>query len=346
MALATGVGTAANSAVAVASLALPSITPTTGRDVYFNIVLGSTASSVTSITNSAGAYTSVALIAAKNGTGVRVELWKAHVGIGAATVFTVNIGGGNTTCSVEAEEYSGVTGLGSTHTASDNTKKPVDSLATTQTNNFVLTGFGFVTSATPTSVSWVGSQRQSSLGTSAVGGSLYDNTSLNDVTLQNGATLDTAQQWAAVSVELQGGGAAITCLDYAATTAPTLQVARDVRVLRVLEFLGAAFPPVHYTPVPAAQELKGGAPGVVYSETITAQGGTAPYTFATTTGALPSGTSLTGSTGVIAGTPSTPGTFNFTITVTDANGYTGSQAFTIVIAAPSGGSGGAYVFIG
>lgn len=103
------------------------------------------------------------------------------------------------------------------------------------------------------------------------------------------------------------------------------------------------FIPAHYNPVPVASALKGGVTGSAYSETITAQGGTPPYTFAITSGALPTGTSMSG--GVISGTPSATGTFTFTVTVTDSLGFTGSQAFTIVIAAPSAGGGGAYTFV-
>jgi hypothetical protein len=105
------------------------------------------------------------------------------------------------------------------------------------------------------------------------------------------------------------------------------------------------FTPSHYSPVPVAANLAGGVIVVVYSESITAQGGTSPYTFAVTSGAIPTGTTLNASTGVISGTPSATGTFSFTITVTDSLGFTGSQAFQIIIAAPSGGGGSSCTFL-
>ncbi|QNU15842.1 putative Ig domain-containing protein [Thermomonas sp. XSG] len=71
-----------------------------------------------------------------------------------------------------------------------------------------------------------------------------------------------------------------------------------------------------------------------YSQTINASGGVAPYVFAVTAGALPAGLSLNPTTGVITGTSNTVGTFNFTITATDANGQLGLQAYTLTIAAP------------
>lgn len=103
-----------------------------------------------------------------------------------------------------------------------------------------------------------------------------------------------------------------------------------------VRFAPPNYPPSHYSPVPVATALKGGVTGSAYSETITAQGGSSPYTFAVTSGALPTSTSMT-SSGVISGTPSATGTFSFTITVTDSLGYMGSQGFTISITAPSGG---------
>lgn len=101
------------------------------------------------------------------------------------------------------------------------------------------------------------------------------------------------------------------------------------------------------TPVPVAAVLKGGTTGVAYSETISAQGGSGTgYTFALTAGALPTGTSLASSTGIISGTASTAGTFTFTIKVTDSSGATGTQSFSITIAAPSSSGGGNYTFVG
>lgn len=90
---------------------------------------------------------------------------------------------------------------------------------------------------------------------------------------------------------------------------------------------------------PVAEVLKGGVTGTAYSETISGQGGTAPYTFAVTAGALPDSLSLAGATGIISGTPTVAGTFNFTIEVTDADAQTGSQAFEITITTPGGGGG-------
>src|SRR5207249_398076 len=53
--------------------------------------------------------------------------------------------------------------------------------------------------------------------------------------------------------------------------------------------------------------------------------GVAPFTWAVTSGALPPGLSLAGST--ISGTPTTAGTYTFTLRATDANGCQGSRSY-------------------
>lgn len=72
--------------------------------------------------------------------------------------------------------------------------------------------------------------------------------------------------------------------------------------------------------------------GTAYSQTLTASGGTSPYTFSVTSGALPAGLSLS-SGGVLSGTPTVAGSFSFTVTATDSASHTGSQAYTLTVAA-------------
>ena len=70
--------------------------------------------------------------------------------------------------------------------------------------------------------------------------------------------------------------------------------------------------------------------GAAYSQTLTATGGASPSTFAVTAGSLPGGLSLS-SAGVLSGTPTAAGTFNFVATASDANGHTGSRAYTMTV---------------
>ena len=78
--------------------------------------------------------------------------------------------------------------------------------------------------------------------------------------------------------------------------------------------------------------LPNGTVGTAYSETVSASGGTAPYTFSVSSGALPAGLVLNPATGEISGTIAA--TFNFTITAADASGCLGSRPYTITMAAP------------
>ncbi|WP_164931844.1 putative Ig domain-containing protein [Dyella sp. M7H15-1] len=78
--------------------------------------------------------------------------------------------------------------------------------------------------------------------------------------------------------------------------------------------------------------LTSGVAGVNYSATLSGSGGVAPYSFSVTSGSLPAGISLS-SSGVLSGTPTAAGAFNVTITATDANSFTGSQAYTLTMTA-------------
>jgi len=57
--------------------------------------------------------------------------------------------------------------------------------------------------------------------------------------------------------------------------------------------------------------------GVAYGEQLAATGGTAPLSWSTLSGSWPNGISLT-SGGLVTGTPTTPGTYNVTVRVTDS----------------------------
>jgi hypothetical protein len=70
--------------------------------------------------------------------------------------------------------------------------------------------------------------------------------------------------------------------------------------------------------------------GIAYNQTLTGSGGTAPYTFAVTGGALPPGLTLA-SSGTISGTPTTAGTFTVTFRGTDANGCFGERTLPMVV---------------
>ena len=80
--------------------------------------------------------------------------------------------------------------------------------------------------------------------------------------------------------------------------------------------------------------------GTLYTRTVTATGGTPPYTWSVSAGTITPGMSLT-SGGVFSGTPTTGGDYKFTLTVTDAAAATASIAEDQYVNGPaSAGSGG------
>lgn len=103
----------------------------------------------------------------------------------------------------------------------------------------------------------------------------------------------------------------------------------------------------------ATTSLPAGNAGSVYSATLTAAGGTSPYSWTLDSGSLPAGLSLS-SAGVISGTPASSGSASFTVRVTDSQASPASvtRALTLQVnpavlvistsALPNGATGTAY----
>ncbi|MBI1763268.1 MAG: putative Ig domain-containing protein [Acidobacteria bacterium] len=70
--------------------------------------------------------------------------------------------------------------------------------------------------------------------------------------------------------------------------------------------------------------------GMPVSQTLTATGGVAPYSFALASGTLPSGLSLDAN-GALTGTPNHAGSFSFTVRAQDANGCLGLRTWTVTL---------------
>lgn len=84
----------------------------------------------------------------------------------------------------------------------------------------------------------------------------------------------------------------------------------------VVQLYGSVGTPLSIT----TSSLPGGKVDTTYAQTLTATGGTPPYTWSVSSSTLPVGLSLTGNT--ISGTPTSGGTFNFAVQVTDSAGNT------------------------
>jgi hypothetical protein len=91
---------------------------------------------------------------------------------------------------------------------------------------------------------------------------------------------------------------------------------------------------INTPPSITTSSLTNGTVGVAYSQTLTATGGTAPYSWTIASGTLPAGITLSAS-GVISGTPPTVGgPTSVTFKVTDANSLTATQSLSITIITP------------
>jgi len=86
------------------------------------------------------------------------------------------------------------------------------------------------------------------------------------------------------------------------------------------------FNPLAITTAPLLDGLVGSA----YSQALTATGGDGQYTWSLSVGTLPDGLTFDPGSGVISGTPSSVGTFDFTVQVTSA-GLTASEDYSITI---------------
>ena len=88
--------------------------------------------------------------------------------------------------------------------------------------------------------------------------------------------------------------------------------------------------PVVTAPSITTATLANGTVGTIYSQTLAASGGTAPYTWTVSAGSLPAGLTLN-TNGVISGTPTTSNASSFTVKVTDSASATATQSLTMTV---------------
>ncbi|MGQ9917878.1 MAG: putative Ig domain-containing protein [Bryobacteraceae bacterium] len=97
--------------------------------------------------------------------------------------------------------------------------------------------------------------------------------------------------------------------------------------------------------------LAAGSVGVAYSAQLAAAGGVTPYVWSVLAGTFPPGLALDPGTGALSGTPTTAGSFTFTVQVTDSAQATATRTYTVrtgepllitTAALPEGKEGSAY----
>jgi len=119
---------------------------------------------------------------------------------------------------------------------------------------------------------------------------------------------------------------AVTATDSTGGTAATVTQTYTLQI---------AAPAVLLTPTAGA--LPAVEAGTAYTQTFSASGGIAPYTYAVSAGALPAGLVLDAASGQLSGTSMVAGTSSFSITVTDSTTGTpgvATQAYSLTVQAP------------
>jgi Putative Ig domain len=106
------------------------------------------------------------------------------------------------------------------------------------------------------------------------------------------------------------------------SSSPALTATKDLSIV-------VARPPLTIT----TTSLPAGTMNSAYSATLQYSGGVAPATWAVTTGSLPAGLTLNGGTGAISGAPTTAGSSDITVTLTDSDtpASTKTKELTLVI---------------
>ena len=151
----------------------------------------------------------------------------------------------------------------------------------------------------------------------------------------NNTTSTASSRWADINAANKVGNVIVVA---ASTSDTTLNDA--FKLHKVLFCGGTPGPTPTPTPTPTPgcptitvnpSTLPNGNVGVAYSQTLTASGGSSPYTFAKISGNLPTGLTLS-SGGVLSGTPTAAGSFTFTIDAKDSHGCDGTRQYTVTIA--------------
>lgn len=342
-------GSAAALSAAATSIAFSAAAQMAGQIIVVGVAILDTTKSVSGISDGVNTYTLQS--AGNNSTNVRVEEWACAVASSATRTITVSFTG-STLAAAAYEEYGGPpsavgTYIPSIYTANSSLPAANGAQPIQDIGNWFVAAIAMATTAGDTISALDGNLRQSAIPTvTGAAIALVDFGPFNygiyawapGVQIVSGAL----RQSAGADLQLRTGNGSpltITGRGFLGPVTNPKSAACHQAVKSMPLIIGNV-------PSPVAQILQTGAVGSAYAETISGTNGTSPFTFSVMTGTLPAGTSLTGATGVISGTPMAAGTYSFTIQATDANGLSGQFAFEIVVIAPTTGGGGNFCWAG
>ena len=167
-----------------------------------------------------------------------------------------------------------------------------------------------------------------------VGGQTYMGNVFNGATSTTGGTADVRNN--AESVFLPAGLTGNFSVSVAATNVPGQADAtiagpnQDFALVAYNTTALAACPIQTVTPQTVPTNVVAGSP---YPTTTFTASGTGPFTYSSS-GTLPPGLTLSAA-GVLSGTPTVGGTFNFSVNAGETNGCVSGQAFSIIVLAPN-----------
>lgn len=275
----------------VASLSVPFGSANTKGNLIIAFVRMSTTAQTVSVSDTAGNVYTDAVAQAQNNDGHQVHIFYAANVVGGANTVLATFSGTNNHPFLAIYEYNGPVTLDQTAAAQGYGSAPSSGATpgTRSTNELVFGAIGLPASYTGTA-------------TAASGFTLE----AQDTGTSRAANEDQI-------VAATGSYAATFSLSSSAEWAAVV----------------ATFAAPRSGPRITTTGLPTGTRNYPYTFTLTATGGTTPYTWSITRGALPAGLTLDPSTGTISGTPTATGTSSFDVFVTDSNGMTPEGAVTL-----------------
>lgn len=308
--------------LSLASTGVISGTPTAAAASSFVVVVtdakGSTASatlSLTVVTGSAPTLTGATLASGTVGTAYSASIAAA----GGTTPYTYSVISGSLPAGLTLSTTGAITGTPTATGTASFVVRVTDKNSLTATATFSLTisaanSLSILTASLPAGT--VGAAYNATI--SATNGTAPYQFAVTTGSLPAGLTLSSGGAISGTPTAAGSSSFTVTATDAASSTATATYT-----VTISAAAVGLAI---------TTSALAGGQVNTPYQATITAIGGTAPYSFAVTGGSLPAGLAL-GTDGLLQGTPTASGSFSFTATVTDAQSKTATASLSLTIAA-------------
>ncbi|MGA8102224.1 MAG: putative Ig domain-containing protein, partial [Candidatus Acidiferrales bacterium] len=273
--------------------------------------------------------TTTSLAAGKDDTAYSTTL----SAIGGKTPYTWSVASGTLPAGLTLASNGAISGTPSkTGTSSFNAEvRDSSSPQQTATRAMLLTVAGATPAAAPLSITTAaltaGKQESAyTQGLGATGGKAPYTWNVAAGSLPSGLTMTTGGM---ISGTPTAAGSFVITAEVRDDSTPA-QTAEKTYILTVSAVTAA--PPLSITTTSLAEATE----NLVYSATLTATGGTKPYTWTKAGGSLPAGVTL-GSSGILTGAPTASGSFEFLVEVLDTSNpeQIASEYLTLVVAAPT-----------